>query len=96
MRRLKERHERELKRAESSLYVTGLEMLASWYRDAAAAQLGAPVRNRDIPARSLTAVPPALAVARAGRVLDTVDSLRANQRPQLAFAALFGDLGVDG
>lgn len=95
-RRLKERHDREIKRAETSLYVTGLEILASWYRDAAAAQLGAGVRNRDIPAQALTAVAPRHAVTRAERVLETVDILRANQRPQLAFASLFAEIGFDG
>ena len=92
---LADRHERELKRATRSLFVTGLEILASWYRDAAAAQFGAPVRNRDVPAGALTAVVPEAAVTRARRVLDTVESLQANQRPELALAALFADLGAD-
>ena len=35
-------------------------------------------------------------VAAAARVLDTIDSIHANQRPHLAFAALFSDLGGDG
>ena len=95
LRGLRDRHERELKRASRSLFVTGLEMLASWYRDAAAAQFGAPVRNRDVPAGALTAVVPEAAVTRARRVLDTVESLQANQRPELALAALFADLGRD-
>ncbi len=95
MQALRDRHERELKRASRSLHVTGLEILASWYRDAAAAQFGAPVRNRDLPAADLTAVVPEHAVNRARRVLDTVDSLKANQRPELAFATLFADLGRD-
>ena len=95
LRGLKDRHERELKRATRSLFVTGLEILASWYRDAAAAQFGASVRNRDVPAGALTAVVPEAAVTKARRVLDTVESLEANQRPELALAALFADLGVD-
>ncbi len=95
LRGLRDRHERDLKRASRSLFVTGLEILASWYRDAAAAQFGAPVRNRDVPAAALTAVVPEAAVTRAARVLDTIESLQANQRPELAFATLFADLGRD-
>lgn len=89
---LKERHERERKRAVSALYVTGLEILASWYRDAAAAQLGAPARNPDIPGTDLTLVTADAAVGRAERVLATIESLEANQRADLALAALFSDL----
>ncbi|MFQ5948933.1 MAG: hypothetical protein ACE5KX_08740, partial [Acidimicrobiia bacterium] len=95
LRAMRDRHERGLKRATSALFVTGLEILASWYRDVAAAQFGAPVRNRDIPATALTAVTPAAAVAKAERVLETVDALAANQRPELAFAALFADLAAE-
>ncbi len=91
---LKERHEREMRRATAAIYETGLEILAGYYRDAAAAQLGASVRNPDIPVADLTKVLPARAIAAAGRVLDTVESLRAHQRPQLAFAALFSELGA--
>ena len=94
-RTMKDRQERELKRATNALWLTGLEILASWYRDAAAAQLGAPVRNHDVPKTALAGVPPAAAVAKAMRVMDTVESLNANQRPQLAFASLFADLGVE-
>ncbi|MDX1689568.1 MAG: AAA family ATPase [Acidimicrobiia bacterium] len=93
---VKDRHDRERRRADRALHVTGLEILASWYRDAAAAQFGAPVRNRDVAGTALADVRPALAVARATRVLDTVDSLEANQRPDLAFAALFSDLAAHG
>jgi hypothetical protein len=93
-RALQERQERERRRATASLHVTGLEILASWYRDAAAAQLGAATRNRDIPVASLTSLTPAAAVAAAGRVLEAVAALQANQRPELAFAALFADLGT--
>lgn len=91
---LKERHERERRRADRSLHVTGLEILASWYRDAAAAQFGAPVRNKDVSGTALAGVRPALAVERAGRTLATIESLEANQRPDLAFAALFSDLAA--
>ncbi len=91
-----DRQKRELARASDALYVTGLELLASFYRDTAAAQFGAPVLNADIPVSSLTHVTSKQAISNAQRVLDTVDSLRANQRPQLALAALFVDLGSDG
>ncbi len=93
---LKDRHERELRRSTRALFVTGLEILASWYRDAAAAQLGAPVRNPDVPATALTTVEPAAAGTAAGLVLDAVDALQANQRPELAFANLFAQLGAPG
>jgi hypothetical protein len=42
---------------------------------------------------SLARVTPAVAVRRAQRVLDTITALEAHQRPQLAFADLFVDLG---
>jgi DNA polymerase-3 subunit delta' len=90
-----ERQKRELSRASDALYATGLELLATFYRDTAAAQFGASVQNTDIPVSSLTQVTTKRAVHNAQRVLDTIDSLRANQRPQLALAALFVDLGSD-
>jgi len=91
-----ERQQRELARASDALYATGLELLATFYRDTAAAQFGAQVQNTDIPVTSLTRVTTARAVGNAQRVLDTIDSLKANQRPQLALATLFIDLGSDG
>lgn len=91
---LKDRHERELKRATAAVYQTGLEILAGFYRDSAAAQLGANVRNPDIPATDLAKVLPTHAIAAASRVLETTESLQSNQRPQLAFAALFSELGA--
>lgn len=93
-RLLRERQDRERRRAGGVIHTTGLEILASWYRDAAAAQYGAPVRNRDVPPTSLTSLTPAAAVAAARRVLDAVTALEANQRPELAFAALFSDLAA--
>ena len=93
-RQLKARHERERLRTVAALHVTGLEILASWYRDAAAAQFGGDVRNRDVAGTALAAVPPAAALANADRVLATVESLEANQRAELAFAALFSDLAA--
>ena len=91
-RRRKERHDRERKRAVSALHVAGLEILASWYRDAAAAQHGGSPRNRDIPGADLADISARDAIQRARRVLATIGSLEANQRAELAFAALFSDL----
>ena len=93
-RRLKERHGRERKRAVSALHVAGLEVLASWYRDAAAAQHGGSIRNRDVAGADLADVSARDAVQRARRVLATVDALEANQRAELAFAALFSELAT--
>ena len=95
-RSLRDRHERELKRASSAIYVSGLEILAGFYRDVAAAQFGGAVRNPDLSAAMLTAVAPPAAVANAQRVMETIESLQSNQRPQLALAALFSDLGARG
>jgi len=92
----RDRHDRELRRATAALYVSGLEILAGFYRDAAAAQLGAPVRNPDVPSHLFTRVLPERAVANAERILESVEALQANQRPRLAFAALFSDLGDAG
>ena len=83
-----------MRRASSALYVSGLEILAGFYRDAAAAQFGAAVRNSDIPASALTKVRPAAAAANIERIMTAIESLQANQRPALAFAALFADLGA--
>ena len=94
-RTLKDRQTRELKRANDALHVTGLEILASYYRDVAAAQFGSPVRNADIPVAALSSVSPRRAVANAELVLDAIDALSANQRPQLAFANLFSQLSTD-
>jgi DNA polymerase-3 subunit delta' len=94
-RSLRDRQTRELKRATDALHVTGLEILASYYRDVAAAQFGSPVRNSDIPVAALSSVSPRRAVANAELVLDAIDALAANQRPQLAFANLFSQLGAD-
>ncbi len=91
-----ERQQREVARASDALYVTGLELLATFYRDVAAAQFGAPVQNTDLSPSSLARINPTVALERAQRVLETIDALAANQRPQLALATLFIDLGADG
>ncbi|MET0831146.1 MAG: AAA family ATPase [Acidimicrobiia bacterium] len=93
-KRGEDRAERAVRRATGALHVSGLEILAGFYRDVAAAQLGAPVLNADIPATSLTTLSAVDAVAAAARVLDTIEALEANQRPVLAFANLFADLGA--
>jgi len=92
-RAVEQRHARELKRAAIALHVSGLEVLAGFYRDVAAAQLGAPVRNPDIPAPALTRLRPRQAVRNAHRILEAIEAIEANQRPQLALAALFADIG---
>lgn len=90
-----ERQQRELARASDALFATGLELLATFYRDTASSQVGAPVQNTDLAVEVFTRVTTQTAVQNASRVLDTIDSLRANQRPNLALAALFLDLGTD-
>jgi DNA polymerase-3 subunit delta' len=92
LKALRERHERDRRREKRALHVTGLEILASWYADAASAQFGGPVRNRDIPTATLAMIRPDAAVANADRTLDAVTELQANLRPQLVFATLFTEL----
>lgn len=90
-----QRQAREMKRAEIALHVSGLEILSGFYRDAAVAQLGGPVRNPDIPAPALTRLTPRRAVRNAERVMEAIEAIEANQRPQLALAALFADIGEE-
>lgn len=90
----KDRAERAARRAALALQVNGLEILASWYRDAAAAQFGAPVRNSDVAGIDFASVRPQAAIQRAERVLATVEVLEGNQRPVLALATLFADLAT--
>ena len=87
----KEKRERDNHRARRELLVSGVEILASWYLDAAAVQFGATPRNRDLDLTDLTEVPPDVAVAAAERVLDAAVELR-NQRPTLVLASLFTEL----
>jgi DNA polymerase-3 subunit delta' len=88
----KEKRERDNHRARRELLISGVEILASWYLDAAAVQFGATPRNRDLDLTDLTEVPPEVAVAASERVLDAAVELRANQRPTLVLASLFTDL----
>ncbi len=90
---VEQRQSRALKRAAVALHVSGLEILSGFYRDAAAAQLGAPVRNPDIPAPSLTRITPRRAVRNADLIMETIEAIEANQRPQLALASLFALMG---
>jgi DNA polymerase-3 subunit delta' len=94
-RSVSERQQRELARASDALVVTGLELLASFYRDTAAAQVGAPVQNTDLPVSALAQVTTETAVQNAYRVMETIEALRSNQRSHLALATLFLDLGTD-
>ncbi len=82
------------RRARQELLVSGLEILASWYADAASVQLGGPIRNRDLAVADLTAVSPRRAVLSAELVLDAVTDLQSNLRPQLRLASLFAALGA--
>ena len=94
LRTLRERQDRERRRAAAALHLSGLEILASWYRDAAVASYGGPVRNRDVPGTDLAGIGARQAVSRARRVMATADALEVNQRPELAFGALFAELGA--
>jgi DNA polymerase-3 subunit delta' len=89
----KDQAQRARRRAEMSLLVSGLEILASWYSDAAALQLGGPIRNSDLDLAALTDVPPRRAVSSAEQVLDAVVDIQANLRRELVLANLFSSLG---
>lgn len=89
----KDRAQRARRRAEMSLLVSGLEILASWYSDSASLQLGGPIRNRDLDLASLTDVAPRRAVSSAEAVLDAVVDIQANLRRELVLANLFSALG---
>lgn len=89
----RDRQKRELARATQALLVNGLELLASVYADAAAAQHGGAVRNSDVPLEELISVTPERAVRNAERVLDAAVDIRSNLRPGLVLANLLVDLG---
>ncbi|HUG31329.1 MAG TPA: hypothetical protein VMM14_00435 [Acidimicrobiia bacterium] len=91
----KDKAQRARRRAEMSLLVTGLEILASWYSDAAALQLGGPIRNTDLDLAAFTDVAPRRAVSAAEQVLDAVIDIQANLRRELVLANLFSSLGSD-
>lgn len=91
----KEQGDRERRRARQALLAAGLEMLASWYADAASLQFGGPVRNTDLDVADLTMVSAARAIRNADHALDAVLDLQANLRPQLVLANLFTTLASD-
>ena len=91
----KEREQRARRRAEQSLLVNGLEILASWYTDSASLQMGGPVRNSDLPLGTFTDVSPRKAVASAEKILDAVVDIQANLRRELVLANLFAGLGSE-
>ncbi len=92
----KDKAQRARRRAEMSLLVNGLEILASWYSDSASLQLGGPIRNSDLDLAAFTDVAPRRAVSSAERVLDAVVDIQANLRRELVLANLFASLGSEG
>jgi DNA polymerase-3 subunit delta' len=90
----KDKLERDARRRMLSLLANGLDILASWFRDAAAAQFGASIINRDIDPTELAEVAPVQAIRSAERIMATTEALEANQRPELILAELFADLGA--
>lgn len=91
----KDQAERDRRRSRQALLASGLEILASWYADAATLQFGGPVRNTDLDVTDLTMVSAARAIRNADHALDAVLDLQANLRPQLVLANLFTTLAVD-
>lgn len=91
----KDKAQRARRRAEMSLLVSGLEILASWYSDSASLQLGGPIRNSDLDLAAFTDVAPRRAVSSAEAVLDAVVDVQANLRRELVLANLFSALGSD-
>lgn len=91
----KDQADRERRRTRQTLLASGLEILASWYADAATLQFGGPVRNTDLDVADLTTVSAARAIRNADHALDAVLDLQANLRPQLVLANLFTTLAVD-
>ncbi|MYF83710.1 MAG: hypothetical protein F4176_06220 [Acidimicrobiia bacterium] len=84
-----------MRRTGMALLVAGLDMLASWYLDAASVQHGGPVRNPDVPRAELAKVPARPAARSAELVIDAGVQLRQNQRPRLVLTWLFNRL-ADG
>ncbi len=91
----KERTQRAKRRAEMALLIGGLEILASWYADAASLQMGGPIRNTDVELTALTEVSPRKAVSAAELILDAVVDIQLNLRRELVLANLFAALGED-
>lgn len=91
----KDKAQRARRRAEMSLLVSGLEILASWYSDSAALQLGGPIRNSDLDLGAFTDVAPRRAVTAAEEILDAVVDIQSNLRRELVLANLFSSLGSE-
>lgn len=91
----KDKAQRARRRAEMSLLVSGLEILASWYSDSASLQLGGPIRNSDLDLASFTDVAPRRAVTSAEAILDAVVDIQSNLRRELVLANLFSELGSE-
>jgi DNA polymerase-3 subunit delta' len=88
----KDERTREERRARLALTESGLEILATWYADAAAIQFGAPLRNTDLPLADLTSISPKRAVRNTELILDAIADLNANLRRQLLLTNLFTQL----
>jgi DNA polymerase-3 subunit delta' len=91
----KETTQRHKRRVEMSLLVIGLEILASWYVDASALQVGGPIRNTDLDLNHFTDVSPRKAVRGAELALQAVVDIQANLRRELVLTNLFAALGSD-
>ena len=88
----KDERQREERRTTAALMESGLEILATWYADAAAIQYGAPLRNTDLPLADLTAISPKRAVRNTELILDAITDLNANLRRNLLLTNLFTNL----
>ena len=88
----KDERTREERRAKLALTESGLEILATWYADAAAIQYGAPLRNTDLPLVDLTSISPKRAVRNTELILEAIADLNANLRRQLLLTNLFTNL----
>ncbi len=90
----KDERTREERRAKLALTESGLEILATWYADAAAIQYGAPLRNTDLPLADLTSISPKRAVRNTELILEAITDLNANLRRQLLLTNLFTQLAA--
>lgn len=91
----KDKRQRAMRRAEQSLLINGLEILASWYSDSASLQMGGPIKNADLPLGPFTDITPRKAVVSAERVLDAVVDIQLNLRREMVLADLFSELGSE-
>ncbi len=92
VKRLREQAQRETRRQRRLLWVSGLEIMAAWYVDAAARKLGGPARTLGEGVRP-AAVDPARALRSADLILGAGAELAViNLRPRARLAELFCDL----